>query len=110
MDVVNENKSQHRITAGKVLATAGISCIPVITTTGDLLERTIKNHKVDKTPIKDCFVKAVKETGKNTQSLFSSLKNYSPLKVGIVAASLLTILDVGFTYWCVDKIAEKFKK
>ena len=110
MTIVNENKSQHNISAGKVLATAGLSCLPIISTTGDLLDRTIKNHKVDKTPVKDCFVKAVKQSGEKAQALFSSLKKFSALKVGIASVALWTIIDVSFTYWLVDKIAEKLKK
>ena len=110
MAIVNENKSHNNITAGKVLVTAGLSCVPIISITGDLLDRTIKNHRIDKTPVKDCFVKAVRQSGEKVQALFSSLKKFSSLKVGIAATTLLTIIDVSFLYWCVDKIAEKLNK
>lgn len=110
MAIVNENKSQHTVTVGKVLATTAFCCLPIISTTGDLLDRTIQNHRVDKTPVKDCFVKAVKQSGEKAQALFSSLKKFSALKVGIASVALWTIIDVSFTYWLVDKIAEKLKK
>lgn len=110
MAIVNENKSQHTVTAGKVLATTALCCTPIISEPGDLLMSTIKNRRIDKTPIKDCFIKSLIQSGEGAQALFSSLKKFSPLKLGITTAVLWTILDVSLTYWFVDKIAEKLKK
>ena len=110
MTIVDKSKSSHNITASKVLITTGLCCVPIISETGELLHNTFKNYKVDKIPVKDSFVKAIKQSGEKAQTWFSSLKKYSPLKVGIAHTALWTIVDVLLTYWCVDKISEKIKK
>lgn len=105
-----DNYPQNKVTAGKVLTTAALSCVPYLSVSGDLLGDTIKNIKVDKTPLKDSFVKAVKDTGKSAQGVFSFLKKGSPLKVGAILLTLGSIVDILFTYWCVDKVANKISK
>lgn len=110
MTTVNSNKSGNNFTAGKVLTTVGLCCLPIISVGGDIIDNTIKNHRVDKTPLKDSFTKAVRNTGEKTQKFLPSLKKFSSTKIGAIAIALGTTIDVLFTYWCVDKISKKLKK
>ena len=105
-----DSYSQNRITLGKVLATTALSCVPYLSVSGDLIGDTIKNVKLEKIPVKDAFVKSVKNTGKFAQDIFSFLKKGSSLKVGAALLAFGTIVDVLFTYWCVDKVANKISK
>ena len=107
---VNSNKSVYNITTGKVLTTIGLCSLPILSIGGDVIDSTIKNHRVDKTPLKDSFTKAVRNTGEKTQKFIPSLKKFSSTKIGAIAIALGTTIDVLFTYWCVDKISKKLKK
>ena len=110
MTCVNANNSRHNITTGKVLTTIGLCSLPILSIGGDVIDSTIKNHRVDKTPLKDSFTKAVRNTGEKTQKFLPSLKKFSSTKIGAIALALGTTIDVLLTYWCVDKISKKLKK
>lgn len=98
------------VTTGKVLVTTALSCVPYLSVSGDLLGDTIKNIKVDKTPLKDSFIKAVTNTGKSAQDIFGFLKKGSSLKVGAALIAFGSIIDILFTYWCVDRVSNKISK
>ena len=67
MQVNSDNPKEHKtITPTKMLITAGILCIPVITETGEVLNKTIKTHRLEKTPLKDSFIKVVEQNGKKS--------------------------------------------
>ena len=110
MIISKERQSNpNKITLGKVLVATAFSCVPYLSVSGELLGDTIKNHRVDKTPLKDSFIKAVEKDGKSVQGFFKGLKKFSPIKVGAVALTIGALIDFIFTYWCVDTVATRIK-
>ena len=74
------------------------------------LNKTIKTHRLEKTPLKDSFIKVVEQNGNRYQSWFSSLQKHSSKKIGAIGLAIEAMLDVLCVYWCVTGVSKWISK
>lgn len=107
--VGQEQKSNSR-PFSPLLAVTSLAITPLTEVAWDAR----KTSKLEKTPYKDAFVKHIEKEGKGYQEFFSSLKKFSPKKVGWTGVLLTTAIEALGTYlvagWLADLIAGKKNK